>query len=160
MLCVSGHRPAATLPIASEPRRAYHSTVISEAATPARLEAGLPASGLGRVLAAFALGLLALGFLTLVTAQGGSPASITEVRPIVAVMSADTAGKAPVILKLDRDITAIAADIELLADPAMPGPTVVTVPARRFGAAGFREANPSPPPSAPAGSPLRPPRAA
>jgi hypothetical protein len=65
-----------------------------------------------------------------------------------------------VILKLERDVTAIAADIELLADPAMPGPTAVAVPPRRFGAAGFREASPTPPPSAPAGSPLRPPRAA
>lgn len=135
--------------------------MICEAATPARLDAGSPASGLGRILAVFALGVLALGLLALFTAQGGSPASDAEVRPVVvAVMSADTAGKAPVILKLDRDITAIAADIELLADPAMPGPTAVAVPPRRFGIAGFREASPPPPPSAPVGSPLRPPRAA
>ncbi len=110
---------------------------------------------------ALALGLAALVVLAFATAPSAGDLSA---RPIMAVMSADTPAKtsatAPVMLKLDRDVTAMAADVELLADPAMPGPTVVVVLPRLQEAAIFREAEASRPPSAPGGSPLRPPRTA
>lgn len=134
--------------------------MIRTPASPARLGAGLPAPGFGPWLVAFACGFAAMVLVALATAQAGAPASVPTVRTAVAVMSAGEPAKTPVMLKLDRDGTAIAADIELLADPAMPGPTFVVVPAPGFVAAAFREVGAAPPPSAPAASPLRPPRAA
>lgn len=138
--------------------------MIRNPASPARHDAGLPAPGFGLRLVAFALGLAALVVLAFATAPVAPSAGDLSARPVMAVMSADTPAKtsarAPVMLKLDRDVTAMAADVELLADPAMPGPTVVVVLARRQEAAAFREAEASRPPSAPGGSPLRPPRTA
>lgn len=138
--------------------------MIRNSASPARLGAGLPAPGFGPWLVAFALGLAALAVLAFATAPAGSPAGDSSVRPMLTVMSpgspAKASAKAPVMLKLERDVTAMAADLELLADPAMPGPTVAVALPRMFAAAAFREAGACAPPSAPGGSPLRPPRTA
>ncbi|GJD37183.1 hypothetical protein [Methylobacterium aerolatum] len=147
--------------------------MISPHALPDRRDADLPAFGFGRILAAFAPGLAVFALLVigvaaagLVSSVGGgrTPSQVPSLRPVFAVVSAAapkaTQDKATAVLKIERETTAVAADVELVSDPAMPGPASVAATPRRFGLAGFREAPVSPPPAAPAGSPLRPPRAA
>ena len=143
--------------------------MISPPAPLARLGAEPAASRPGKRLAAFAtgLGLVALGLVALAVlafgpARGETPASVTAFRPALTVMAPHTAPvEAPLMHRLDRDGTAIAAaDAEITADPALPSPVAQPAPVPGFGPAPFREANAVLPAPAPLVSLLRPPRAA
>ena len=142
--------------------------MISSSAPPDRRDADRPAPGFGLILAAFAPGLVSCALLViglvaicLVTSvgDGRAPSPVPSFRPAFTVVSA-AAPKASIVPKVEREGTAVAADVDLVSDPAMPGPISAPVTPRRSGMAGFREPQASPPPSAPAGSLLRPPRAA
>lgn len=119
--------------------------------------------------AAFAsgLGLLVLGLVALAFAAFGPGRMETSVpgmafRPALTVMAPHTAPvRAPLMHRLDRDGTAIAAaDGEITADPALPSPVAQSVPVPGFVPAPFREGSTALPSPEPIASPLRPPRAA
>ncbi len=161
-------QPCGFASIESGGRDAYHRVVISPPALPDRRDADRPTSGFGRLLAAVAPGLVPFALLViglvavgLVTGAGeGRPSSqASSLRPMVTVVSA-AAPKASVIPKVEREGTVIAADVDLVSDPAMPGPVSAPVTPRRSGLTDFREAQAPPPPSAPPRSLLRPPRTA
>lgn len=116
------------------------------------------ASGLGFVV----LGLVALAFLAFGPAEPETPASVAAVQPALTVVAPHTAPvEAPLMRRLDRDGTAIAAaDSEITTDPALPSPVTQPVPVPGFVPAPFREVSTALPPPAPLASPLRPPRAA
>lgn len=114
-----------------------------------------------------ALGLFALSFVVLAFlafAPGGNAPSVTgpSVRPALAMVAPHTApAEAPLMHRLDRDVTAVtAADIELAADPALPGQLAEAIPAPSSVAVPFAETSAALPAPAPQASPLRPPRAA
>lgn len=143
--------------------------MISLPASPVRPGADPAASRPGTRLLALAsgLGLFALGLVTLIIVtfapardSFGSPG--TPYRPALVVMTSQPASvEAPLLHRLDLDVTAVAAaDIEVPLDPALPGEPAPAVPTLSFVAAPFRETSASLPRPAPLASPLRPPRAA
>lgn len=150
-------------------RHAYHSVVISLPASPVRPGADPAASRPGTRLPALAsgLGLLALGLVTLIVltfapARDSLASPGATYRPALVVMTSQPASvEAPLLHRLDRDVTAVAAaDIEPPLDPALPGEPAQVVPTLIFVTAPFRETSASLPRPAPLASPLRPPRAA
>ncbi len=112
-------------------------------------------------------GLMALGFVALfvlalwpTSPEMRSPGA--AFRPSLTVMAPHTAPvEAPRLVRADWNGTAIAAaDGEIAPDPALPMPTVQTVPVPGSVPAPFREARMVLPTSAPSAFPLRPPRTA
>jgi hypothetical protein len=127
-----------------------------------RLRTGLADGRFGGWLAAFALGLAALGLLAFLPAQAGQSCGSAPLRPVVMVMAAAKApAQAPRMHRLDRDGPAIAAaDIEAPSDPALPKVAAEAVPVRGDIGSSFAETSAAVPSPAPLASPLRPPRAA
>ncbi|MCJ2012010.1 hypothetical protein [Methylobacterium sp. J-076] len=141
--------------------------MITQPAPPARPGADLAAPRPGAWLVALAAGFLALGLVALAFAvlavPGPAPAgAAASFRPALAVMAPHTAPvQAPLVHRLDRTGTTVApADIEVPADPALPGQVAESLVAPGFVAAPFPRTHAALPAPAPLASPLRPPRAA
>lgn len=113
-------------------------------------------------LGLLALSLAVLALLAFVPVRGSLAASGASFRPALAVMAPQTAPiEAPLMHRLDRDVTAVAAaDLELATDPALPGQPAEAAPAPCSVAVPFPETTATLPPPAPLASPRRPPRAA
>lgn len=142
--------------------------MISQSASPDRPCADFAASrpsALGRALGPLVLGLVALSLAVLAALSSGPARDSLQgpsFRPALAVMAPHTAPvEAPLLHRLDRDVTAVAAaDIELSTDPALPGQPAEAAPAPCSVAVAFPETPAIVPASAPLASLLRPPRAA